>query len=94
VRSVLHLQALESLLRHGLLGGERVAALQELNVLGLDLGNPLVVLSSLLGHVRQSASALVEVLAQVTDCLSQREQHIAQSLVFRPACDQLLFDVR
>jgi hypothetical protein len=88
----LHLQALDSLLRHRALAGKRVAAFQELNILGLDLGDALVVLGTLFSHIGQRAGALVEVLAQVVDRLAQRQEHVAQSLVFGLARAQLFFE--
>ena len=59
---------------------------------GLKLGDALVVLGALLDHVGQGAGAFVEVFADVVDRLAQRQQHLAQPLIFGLARHQLFLD--
>ena len=70
----------------------RLRALEQLDVLGLELGDALVVLGALLDHVGQAARALVQILADVVDRLAHGQQHLAEALILGLPRDQLLFD--
>ena len=73
---------------------DSLCPLQQFRVLGLELGNALVVLCTLLDHVRQRPGALVEILGDIVQRHALGQQHFARAADLRPVGDQVLFDPR